>query len=178
MNTLIYDVAYAIYFILPAYFANAFPVILGGGRPIDGGRTLSDGKPLFGPHKTVRGFVAGLATGTLISLVLCAAFQYELLLGFMLSLGALTGDLLHSFFKRRMGIPAGSPLPVADQLDFVLVALLFSLFVPHSQPPLYLLPTPPPSILTIAIIVVVITLPIHLLTNFLAYLLGVKKAPW
>jgi len=178
MTTLIYDVVYAVYFILPAYFANAFPVIFGGGRPIDGGRTLSDGKPLFGPNKTVRGFLAGLITGTIVSFILNAAFQYELLLGFMLSLGALTGDLLHSFIKRRIGIPAGSPLPVADQLDFVLGALLFSLFVPHSQPPLYPLPTPLPSFLTTAIIVVIITPPIHLLTNFLAYLLGVKKTPW
>jgi len=178
MQSLLYEVAYALYFILPAYSANAFPVILGGGRPIDGGRTLSDGKPLFGPHKTVRGFLAGLVTGTIVSLVLNAALQYDLLLGFTLSLGALLGDLFHSFVKRRIGIPAGSPLPVADQLDFVLGALLFSLFVPHSQPPLYLLPIPPPSFLTTAIIVIIITPPIHLLTNLLAYLFGAKKTPW
>jgi len=178
MQPLLYEVAYALYFILPAYFANAFPVIFGGGRPIDGGRTLSDGKPLFGPNKTVRGFLAGLTTGIIVSLILNAAFQYDLLLGFTLSLGALTGDLLHSFVKRRIGIPAGSPLPVADQLDFVLGALLFSLFVPHSQPPLYLLPIPPPPFLTTTIIVIVITPPIHLLTNLLAYLFGVKKTPW
>jgi len=178
MESLLYDVAYALYFILPAYFANAFPVIFGGGRPIDGGRTLRDGKPLFGPHKTVRGFLAGLIAGTVLSLLLHTAFRYDLLLGFTLSLGALTGDLLHSFVKRRIGIPAGSPLPVADQLDFVLGALLFSVFIPHSQPPLYLLPTQPPSFFTVAIIVVIITPPIHLLSNFFAYLLGVKKTPW
>lgn len=178
MQSLLFEIAYSLYFIMPAYLANAFPVIFGGGHPIDGGRTLNDGKPLFGPHKTVRGFLAGLTTGAIVSFVFNAAFQYDLPLGFMLSLGALTGDLLHSFIKRRLGIPAGSPLPVADQLDFVLGALFFSIFISHSQPPLYVLPIPPPTFLTTAVIVIIVTPPIHLLTNFLAYLVGVKKTPW
>lgn len=88
-----------------------------------------------------------------------------MLLGFTLSMGALAGDLAESFFKRRLELPPGSDLPIADQLDFILGALLFSLLV-----------SPPP--LPIVIIIVIITLPIHLLTNFLAYLLGVKKKLW
>ena len=63
----IYEV---LYFIFPAYCANAAPVIFGGGFPIDGGRVFRDGRPIFGLHKTVRGFLAGLAIGTLVGLFL------------------------------------------------------------------------------------------------------------
>jgi len=177
MVSWIYEVAYALFFIFPAYVANAIPVILGGGRAIDGGRKMRDGKPFFGSHKTVRGFVAGILAGTLVgaaqnAVLLSGAlqdvkfpFQFSILLGFMISFGALIGDLVHSFVKRRIGIAEGAPLPVADQLDFVLGAVLFSLFVS------------PPPLLTIFIIFV-ITVPVHLLTNLLAHVIGVKKTPW
>lgn len=165
MPITILDVAHALLFIFPAYCANAAPVIFGGGFPIDGGKTFIDGKPILGSHKTLRGFFSGLIVGTLVSFVQGALFQYNMLLGFTLSMGALAGDLAESFFKRRLDLPPGSDLPIADQLDFILGALLFSLLV-----------SPPP--LPIVIIIVIITLPIHLLTNFLAYLLGVKKKLW
>jgi len=83
----------------------------------------------------------------------------------VVSFGALTGDLVHSFVKRRIGLIEGAPLPVADQLDFVVGAVLFSFLVS------------PPPLLTIFIIFV-ITPPLHLLANFLAYVAGVKKTPW
>jgi len=179
MASLIYEIAYALWFILPAYIANAFPVIFGGGLPIDMGKKLSDGKPVFGSHKTVRGFIAGLIAGMLTSMVqtlvlpnsrfldFVLPFQFNMLVGSMIAFGALVGDLVHSFIKRRIGLVEGSPLPVADQLDFVLGAILFSLPVSAS----------PPHLLTLAL-VIVITPPIHLFTNFVAYILGVKKTPW
>ena len=33
--------------------------------------------------------------------------------------GALSGDIVKSFFKRRLGFDRGAMLPIADQLDFV-----------------------------------------------------------
>ena len=39
-------VVQALWIILPAYVANASAVIVGGGKPIDGGRTWRDGKRL------------------------------------------------------------------------------------------------------------------------------------
>jgi len=179
MSSLIYEIAYALWFILPAYVANAFPVIFGGGLSIDMGIKLPDGKPIFGSHKTIRGFIAGLIAGILTSVVQTIALQYDtssdfvlpfqfnILVGSMIALGALVGDLFHSFIKRRMGLVEGSPLPIADQLDFVVGAILFSLPVSASPTPL----------LTLAL-VILITPPLHLLTNFTAYLLGVKKTPW
>ena len=60
MPITILDVVHALLFIFPAYCANAAPVIFGGGFPIDGGKTFLDGKPIFGSHKTFRGFLSGL----------------------------------------------------------------------------------------------------------------------
>lgn len=165
MPITILDVAHALLFIFPAYCANAAPVIFGGGYPIDGGKTFLDGKPIFGSHKTFRGFLSGLVVGTLVGFVQGTLFQYNVLLGFTLSMGALAGDLLGSFFKRRLDLPPGATLPIADQLDFILGAFLFSLSFS------------PPSLI-IVLIILIITPPIHLLTNFLAYLLGVKKRLW
>ena len=162
----VYAVAHALYFILPAYCANAAPVLFGGGTPIDFNKTFLDGKPIFGSHKTIRGFFAGLIVGTLVGFVQNTAFQFNVLLGFVLSLGALVGDLFDSFVKRRLGFPPGSSFPIADQLDFVVGALLFSLLVP-----------PLPDLPRI-LIVLIVTPPIHLLTNFLAFRLGVKSTPW
>jgi CDP-2,3-bis-(O-geranylgeranyl)-sn-glycerol synthase len=80
----------------------------------------------------------------------------------MISLGALVGDLVESFIKRRLDLPPGSSLPIGDQLDFVAGAFLFSLTVS------------PPSLLMI-LIILVITPFIHFLTNLLAGLLGIKR---
>ncbi|MEM3816256.1 MAG: CDP-2,3-bis-(O-geranylgeranyl)-sn-glycerol synthase, partial [Candidatus Bathyarchaeia archaeon] len=129
----------ALYYIFPAYCANASPVLFGGGKPIDFGRKFIDGKPIFGPHKTYRGFIFGLLVGTLVGYVQeFIAPTYGLpagsvLRGFSLSLGALTGDLIGSFIKRRLNLKPGAPLPVIDQLSFVIFALLFSLIIEPSS---------------------------------------------
>jgi len=170
-NTVTIEIFYALYYIFPAYCANGAPVLFGGGRPIDGGKKFRDGKPIFGPHKTVRGFVSGLLIGTFVGWVQEAYGpsvglpQGSTVLGFALSLGALLGDLLGSFIKRRMNLKPGAHLPLSDQLDFVLAALLFSLSV---QPP-----TP-----MYALIIIVLTAPIHYMVNIMAYLLKLKKDPW
>ncbi len=158
----------AIWSIFPAYVANAAPVVLGGGRSIDGGKKFSDGRPIFGPGKTIRGFVAGLIAGTIFAML--QGFAFDLLYlyslrGFLLSLGALTGDLLGSFIKRRMNLERGAPAPVMDQLGFVVVALLFAspLFTPSWE---------------VVLTILIITLPIHLATNFIGHRLKLKDRPW
>jgi CDP-2,3-bis-(O-geranylgeranyl)-sn-glycerol synthase len=169
----IIDIAAALWFIFPAYCANAAPVIFGGGKPMDFDKKFFDGKPLLGSHKTFRGFLAGIIVGTLVGLAQTiiyeqvlfeygSQFQYNILLGFMLSLGALTGDLVESFIKRRLNRSPGSSLPVADQIDFILGAFLFSI------------PVLPPSLLA-ALIILLVTIPIHLLTNLGAALLNMKN---
>jgi CDP-2,3-bis-(O-geranylgeranyl)-sn-glycerol synthase len=155
----------ALKFIFPAYCANAVPVLAGGGRPLDWGKNFFDGKPIFGKNKTFRGFFFGLAIGVAVGLVESFLFGYPFLFSVLSPLGALMGDLAGAFLKRRLGIAPGGLLPIIDQIDFVVGALLFSL-------PLMMI------YWELAIAVIIITPPIHLLTNFLAYKLKLKSNPW
>ncbi|MEM4587082.1 MAG: CDP-2,3-bis-(O-geranylgeranyl)-sn-glycerol synthase [Candidatus Jordarchaeales archaeon] len=89
----------------------------------------------------------------------------SILKGFLLSLGALTGDLVGSFIKRRLNLDRGTPAPGLDQLDFIAGAILLSSWF-------YL---PPVEVL---LVVVIVTPVIHLLANAGAYVLRLKKEPW
>ena len=164
-ETIIDLIKEAIIFIFPAYCANAIPVLAGGGKPIDLNKKFPDGKPVFGSNKTIRGFIAGLAVGTIVGILQNLFFNYNVFLGFMVSLGALIGDLIESFVKRRLNFEPGRMLPIADQLDFVFGALLFStpIIIPK---------------LEVVLVLILITPPIHIFTNFAAYLLKLKKTPW
>jgi CDP-2,3-bis-(O-geranylgeranyl)-sn-glycerol synthase len=152
-------------FIGPAYVANAAPLLFGGGRILDGGRLLSDGQPIFGAHKTVRGVIAGIIAGSAIGAAESLVDSRLLLGGFLIALGAVLGDLLGAFIKRRLKVDPGKPFPILDQLDFVLGSLIlgYSFFQIG---------------LISAVLVVVVTPPIHLATNYGAYLLGIKKTQW
>jgi CDP-2,3-bis-(O-geranylgeranyl)-sn-glycerol synthase len=155
----------ALKFIFPAYCANAVPVLAGGGQPMDFGKNFFDGKRILGSNKTFRGFFFGLAVGVAVGLVEVMFFDYPFLFAVLSPLGALLGDLVAAFLKRRLGIAPGGLLPVVDQVDFVVGALVFSW-------PLDMV------YWELAVAVLVITVPIHLFTNFVAYKLGLKKNPW
>jgi len=168
LSGLIDTIASAIWFILPAYFANAAPVVLGGGPPLDMGKKFLNGRRIFGDGKTARGFVGGLIVGTIVGLlqsVARAPLREYLLLGFLLALGALLGDLASSFVKRRLGIERGGAAPGLDQLSFIVAALILAS------------PVKVPSWQVIAVILI-ITPPIHLATNFIGYKLGLKSRPY
>jgi CDP-2,3-bis-(O-geranylgeranyl)-sn-glycerol synthase len=151
--------------IFPAYCANAAPVLAGGGSPMDFGKNFVDGRRVFGKNKTFRGFFFGLAIGIFVGAVEVVLFGYPLLFAVLLPLGALFGDLAGAFLKRRLNIAPGGLLPVVDQVDFVVGAIVFSL-------PLSIIS------LELAIAMLIITPPIHLLTNFAAYKLKLKSNPW
>jgi CDP-2,3-bis-(O-geranylgeranyl)-sn-glycerol synthase len=151
--------------IFPAYCANAAPVLAGGGLPLDFGKNFVDGRRVFGKNKTFRGFFFGLAIGVLVGLTENFLFGYPLLFSVLSPLGALMGDLAGAFLKRRLDIAPGGVLPIVDQIDFVVGAIVFSL-------PLSIIS------LELAIAMLIITPPIHLLTNFLAYKLKLKNNPW
>ena len=153
--------AETVYLYIPAYLANAAPVICGGGESLDGGRMWRDGRPLLGSHKTVRGTLAGIAVGTAVGLI-----QLEALRGLLLAVGAVGGDLIVSFVKRRLGMRPGAPFLVADQLGFIVTALALSSIVP------------PPPTWDRVVAILVATVPIHLITNLFAWLLKLKSHPW
>ena len=155
----------ALKLIFPAYCANAAPVLAGGGLPMDFGKNFLDGRRIFGKNKTFRGFFFGLVIGGLVGLSENFLFGYPLLFSLISPLGALLGDLTGAFLKRRLDIAPGGLLPIVDQIDFVVGAIAFSL-------PLSIIS------LDLAIAILIITPPIHLLTNFAAYKLKLKSNPW
>jgi CDP-2,3-bis-(O-geranylgeranyl)-sn-glycerol synthase len=152
-------------FIFPAYCANAVPVLAGGGTKMDFGKNFFDGKRIFGNNKTFRGFFFGWAVGAAVGLAECLVFGFPLLFAVLTPLGALLGDLFGAFLKRRLNIAPGGLLPIVDQVDFVIGAIVFSL-------PLALIGW------ATALTVMLVTPPIHLFTNFLAYKLKLKNNPW
>ena len=155
----------ALKFIFPAYVANATPVLAGGGTKMDFGKNFFDGKRIFGNNKTFRGFFVGLAIGIAVGLMEVAVFNFPVLFALLIPLGALLGDLTGAFIKRRIGIAPGGLLPIVDQVDFVIGAVVFSI---------------PLAIINweVAVTVLLITPPIHLFTNFLAYKMKLKRNPW
>lgn len=175
----------ALYFFLPAYVANMMPAIIARARlfkfldsPIDLGLKLGK-KDIFGRNKTFRGFIVGIIAALLIGLLqyvfvnemsYFATIDYTslpLVLGvsFLLGFGALVGDCVESFIKRRIGKRPSEPWPVADQVDYVLGALLFVLAL--VQPSLVV-------VLTIIIFSPIATISV----NIFAYLFGIKNVWW
>ena len=169
-----------LYFILPAYFSNGSGLVFGGGTPVDFGKSDKKGNRWIGDGVTWRGFIAGTIIGTLTGAVqgyfgpeLMQTFgQYiitpiatdlhsGIMIGFLLGFGALLGDALGSFIKRRMGIGRGKPAPLLDQLDFIIVALILVSFVVELN-------------LLCVVLAIILTLFIHLIANTGAYLLGMK----
>ena len=85
--------------------------------PIDGGATLR-GRRLFGPNKTVRGFVV-MVPATGVAFVFAAAitpsagvwplspFMYGAL-GLLAGFGFMAAELPNSFVKRQLDIPSGA----------------------------------------------------------------------
>ena len=98
--------------------ANGAPVLarwaLGSrwARPVDGGRTWRDGRPLLGAAKTWR----GVAAGGLLPALLAPLLGLPAVLGLALGLLSMAGDLGASFLKRRLGLPPSARATGLDQL--------------------------------------------------------------
>ncbi|MBN2228958.1 MAG: CDP-2,3-bis-(O-geranylgeranyl)-sn-glycerol synthase [Candidatus Thorarchaeota archaeon] len=176
----------AIWLGLSAWIANATPVLGGGGTPIDRGHVFRDGRRLLGDGKTIRGFIVGIFFGTITGAgqMLAAPFLQPLLaeyvivtpemeyvlfmqlpVAFLMSLGALVGDLVGSFIKRRVNVKSGDPSPVMDQLGFIIMALIFAFPLMQPEP------------IFVAILIIT-TFFIHWISNVIGYLAGLKKHPW
>ncbi len=163
---LIYNlIIYPIIYIFPAYAANGAPILFGGGAPLDFGRKWR-GKRIFGNNKTIRGTASAIAIGILAGALESLAFPFMLKISIMLALGAVFGDLLGSFIKRRLGYRSGHSFPVMDQFGFVVFALAFAFWLGNL-----------PTLYGIAFIAV-LTGVMHPLTNMGANRLKLKSVPW
>jgi len=150
--------------------ANAMPVLLKNGTPIDRGRVFIDGKRILGDGKTWEGLILGIIGGFNSSLAITLYFHIEhlFILFFLASVTGLFGDIVGSFIKRRLGIQRGEPLPILDQLDFAIGSTIAYMF-------LGLLSIEKVVLITYSFIIILV---LHLTTNMLAYKVGLKDKPW
>ncbi|MBI5225055.1 CDP-2,3-bis-(O-geranylgeranyl)-sn-glycerol synthase [Candidatus Micrarchaeota archaeon] len=171
------DIVQLILFIIPAYMANSAPVLLSGWGALDFRMKFFDGKRLLGDSKTVRGTLGGLLVGFIVGMIFTyispeylfyvAGNEKKLIVTALLVFGAICGDLLGSFFKRRLDIESGEPLFITDQVLFILMAVLFASL-------------PAGFFITVydLVVILVITLVTHILANVIAHKLNLKKVPW
>jgi CDP-2,3-bis-(O-geranylgeranyl)-sn-glycerol synthase len=182
--------AQVLWVLTPTYIANAAATLpRGRGPPMDFGRSLRDGRRLFGDTKTWSGFLFGilfaLPFGLLQAwLILIAPPDLQLVPRFgptvllsvpvllLLTAGGMTGDLLGSFIKRRLGRPSGARTLLLDQLPFVLVPVTLGVLLA-------------PSIfvttffsLEAILWLLVFTLGLHAGFNWIGYWTGAKRVPW
>jgi CDP-diglyceride synthetase len=111
--------------------ANGTPVIaakiLGNNSalPLDGNVILSDGKPLFGSSKTLRGVLLSI----LLTTACAPLIGLDWVVGSVVALAAMTGDLFSSFVKRRLGMSDSSQFTGLDQIPESLLPLLVCMFL-------------------------------------------------
>lgn len=179
------ELLFAIWFFLPAglsngspVIANKVPVINRWNTPLDFGKSWR-GKRIFGDNKTWRGLVVGSLTGGFTSLITYYIYPQSVdnlslhiwspafsmfLVGFALGAGALIGDAVESFCKRRAGVKPGHTWFPFDQTDYIIGGLIFvSPFVNLS--------------LQTAILILATWFGMHLIFAYLFYLLGFKDKP-
>ena len=111
--------------------ANGTPVIaakiLGNNSalPLDGNVTLFDGKPLFGSSKTLRGVLLSI----LLTTACAPLIGLDWVVGSVVALTAMIGDLFSSFVKRRLGMADSSQFTGLDQIPESLLPLLVCMFL-------------------------------------------------
>lgn len=176
-----------VYFFLPAYFTNMVPSLSNQlgilkflAKPVDFGKEFM-GASLLGSHKTWRGIVLGPAVGILI--VFCQAwlfskssfireisfFDYQQinlpLFAFLISFGAICGDLFFAFIKRRLGLKPGARFLPFDQINYVIGAAVF-------LTPFFNLS------INVWITLLILTPILHILATQFGFLLGLSRAKW
>lgn len=178
-----------IYLGLPAIAANIvplplakLPVLRHWNMPMDFGKTRGGGQRILGDHKTWRGFIGGIVAALLVTvlqqwlgrtyhLAWLELFDYQApgiyLAGFLLGFGAMAGDAIRAYFKRRRNLPPGARWFPWDNMDSTAGAiLLLSLSVVYF---------PGWQVLCTGIL---LGPAIHLIANPIGYLFGWKKVWW
>ena len=188
--TIIESFFIVLWIMMPAYLANTIAVLTGGKYPIDQGRIHSDGNRILGDGKTWSGLIGGTLGGVFIGFlqnnigrVLIKALsgaqnvdfwgENPIIVFFILSFGALFGDMAASFIKRRSQLKRGDKSPLLDMFDFIGMALLLSFIFANDWLMSWIIEGYVP-LLTL----LVATPILHRGVNIIGYKLGVKNEPW
>ena len=179
-----------LWIMMPAYLANTIAVLTGGKYPIDQGRIHSDGNRILGDGKTWSGLVGGTLGGVFIGFLqvnlgegLIEALsgsqdvdfwgENSIIVFFLLSFGALFGDMTASFIKRRSQLKRGDKSPLLDMFDFIGMALLLSFIFANEWLMSWILDGYVP------LFTLLIATPIlHRGVNIIGFKIGVKNEPW
>ena len=184
MENILYYALKIVYLLLPGIFANMAPVLVKNvfkslAIPVDCNKTFR-GKRVLGDHKTVRGFLFGILFSIIIAWIQTILYDFSFfrtisilpysssnfaLLGFLMGFGALFGDSVKSFFKRRLNVEPGKPFFPWDQLDAPLGGIIFVSFVYQLS-------------FSLIIGVIVVSLILHLLIRTIGYYTGLNKERW
>lgn len=174
------------YFFLPAYFTNMTPPLIKKtglfnflDKPVDFNKKFL-GQPFLGSHKTWRGVVLGILSGFLIALLQGWLYQFPaikkislicyseiniFLFAFLISAGAVFGDLFFAFIKRRLKLRPGAKFLPFDQTNYVIGAFLF-------LTPFFKID------MLVWLVIFILTFFLHIIFNRLGYLLGLHQAKW
>jgi CDP-2,3-bis-(O-geranylgeranyl)-sn-glycerol synthase len=167
------EVLNAIFFVMPAFLGNMTPMMFGGGHPMDFRKNWFDGRRILGNNKTMRGFAAGFISGFVMGIFVSYWFKsvvdvnlvVPLTNGFLQGLGAVTGDAVGSFIKRRLNIPPGGSLIIMDQIGFIIFGLAFAR-IDTAFPWTYW------------VIIIPLALVVHFAANAVGYMMGWKDVWW
>jgi CDP-2,3-bis-(O-geranylgeranyl)-sn-glycerol synthase len=188
--TIIESFFLVLWIMMPAYLANTIAVLTGGKYPIDQGRIHSDGNRILGDGKTWSGLLGGTIGGVFIGYLqinigggLIKALsgsqnvdfwgENPIMVFFILSFGALFGDMTASFIKRRSQLKRGDKSPLLDMFDFIGMALLLSFIFANDWLMSWILEGYVP------LFTLLVATPIlHRGVNIIGYKLGVKNEPW
>ena len=181
-----------LWFMGPAYIANSVAVLTGGRYPIDQGKISSDGNRILGDGKTWSGLLGGTLGGIIFGILLDAGDssmalehltgeEYEkslwgsnpILVFFLLSFGALLGDMTASFYKRRQNLQRGDKFALLDMYDFIFMSLLLCFIFERDWLLSWILDGSVPLFT-----ILVLTPFLHRGVNIIGYKIGVKNEPW
>jgi len=175
-----------LYFFLPAYFTNMAPPLFRRAdifnfldKPVDFEKKFL-GQPIFGKNKCWRGVIFGIIVGILVvgfQLWLyrfpffkkISLFDYSeiniLAFGSLISAGAVFGDLLFAFIKRRLKMEPGARFLPFDQTNYVIgSALLLTPFLKID--------------ILVWITLFILTFLLHIIVNRIGYHLRLSRARW
>ncbi|HSX08853.1 MAG TPA: CDP-archaeol synthase [Candidatus Saccharimonadales bacterium] len=177
---------FSLWFFAPAGLANMAAFVSGKigflkklNYPVDCHLKVG-GKRILGDHKTVRGFLSAIVVGIIACFVEIVCYSNffsirelipvdyytvnPIILGGLLGLGALVGDSVKSFFKRRVNIEPGKSWFPFDQIDYIIGGIVFSAFYIHLSFGEYVL-------------LFIVWFLLHPITTSIGYLLKIRHMP-
>jgi len=148
-------------------------------RDVDFGRKFL-GQPILGSHKSWRGVVLGILVGFLAALMQSCLYQFPaiqkisfldygqiniFLFGFLISAGAIFGDLLFAFIKRRLKLRPGTRFLPWDQTNYVIGVAIFLTAIFKIE-------------IMVWLTLFILTFLLHIIFNRLGYHLKLHCAKW